>query len=146
MRFRSLVSLTSLAGALFVTLAAEQAQPPAKPDQATALFDGKSLSGWRGYKKPDAAGSRWTVQDGMLTLPANDGKDTRGARDIISADTFDLFDLSWEWRIARGRQQRSEVFRPRGPGQRHRPRVPDDRRRPAPRRQDRAASADGGVL
>ena len=102
MRFRSLVSLTSLAGALFVTLAAEEAQPPAKPDQATALFDGTSLSGWRGYKKPDAAGSRWTVQDGMLTLPANDGKDTRGARDIISADTFDLFDLSWEWRIAPG--------------------------------------------
>jgi hypothetical protein len=106
MRFRSIVSLTSIAGALFVTLAAEQAKPPAKPDQApgqvTALFDGKSLNGWRGYKKPDATGSRWTVQDGMLTLPPNDGKDTRGARDIISADTFDLFDLSWEWRISQG--------------------------------------------
>jgi len=38
----------------------------------------------------------------MLTLPANDGKDTRGARDIISTDTFDLFDLSWAWRIAPG--------------------------------------------
>ena len=106
MRFRSIVSLTSIAGALFVTLAAEQAKPPARPAEGpgtvTALFDGTSLNGWRGYKKPDATGSRWTVQDGMLTLPANDGKDTRGARDIISADTFDLFDLSWEWRIAPG--------------------------------------------
>ena len=105
MRFRSIVSLISIAGALFVTLAAEQAKPPASPAQAPApvpLFDGKSLNGWRGYKKPDATGSRWTVQDGMLTLPANDGKDTRGARDIISADTFDLFDLSWEWKIAEG--------------------------------------------
>src|SRR5687768_15366510 len=106
MRFRSIVSLTSIAGALFVTLAAEQANPPAKPAQApgpvSALFDGKSLNGWRGYKKPDATGSRWAVQDGMLTLPANDGKDTRGARDIISVDTFDLFDLTWEWRIAQG--------------------------------------------
>jgi hypothetical protein len=105
MRFRSLVSLTTIAGVLFVTLAADQAKPPAKPAEApsqAALFDGKSLNGWRGYKKPDATGSRWTVQDGMLTLPPTDGKDTRGARDIISVDTFDLFDLSWEWKIAEG--------------------------------------------
>jgi hypothetical protein len=105
MRFTTVASLTSLACALFVPLAAEQAKPPAKPaaaPPATALFDGKSLSGWRGYKKPDATGSRWSVQDGMLTLPADDGKDTRGARDIISVDTFDLFDLSWEWKIAPG--------------------------------------------
>ena len=38
----------------------------------------------------------------MLILPADDGKDTRGARDIISVDTFDLFDLTWEWKIAEG--------------------------------------------
>jgi hypothetical protein len=106
MRFRSLVCLTSFAGALFTTLAAEQGNPPTGPGQTAApviaLFDGKSLNGWRGYKKPDAAGSRWTVQDGMLTLPPNDGKDTRGARDIISVETFDLFELSWEWKIAEG--------------------------------------------
>ena len=106
MRFRFLVPLTSLIGALVVTVAAEQAKPAAPPAQAAgqtiALFDGKSLNGWRGYKKPDASGSRWTVQDRMLTLPADDGKDTRGARDIISVETFDLFDLSWEWKIAEG--------------------------------------------
>ena len=27
---------------------------------------------------------------------------TRGARDIISEDTYDLFDLTWEWKIAEG--------------------------------------------
>ena len=47
------------------------------------LFDGHSLAGWRGYKRPDATGSRWKVEDGFLTLPANDGKDTAGRRDII---------------------------------------------------------------
>jgi len=36
----------------------------------------------------------------MLTLPRNDGKDTRGARDIISTDTYDQFELEWEWKIA----------------------------------------------
>jgi hypothetical protein len=68
----------------------------------TLLFDGSSLKGWRGYKKPDATGSRWKVEDGWLTLPPDNGQDTRGARDIISTGTFDQFDLRWEWRIAQG--------------------------------------------
>ncbi len=38
----------------------------------------------------------------MLTLPPKDGRDTRGARDIITAETFDLFDLTWEWKVAQG--------------------------------------------
>ncbi len=67
-----------------------------------SLFDGTSLNGWRGYKKPDTTGTRWVVQDGMLTLPAKDGKDTRGSRDIISAETFDRFEMTWEWRISQG--------------------------------------------
>ena len=64
------------------------------------LFDGKTLNGWRGYKKPDATTSRWLVEDGMLTLPKNDGKDTHGARDLISTETFDHFELAWDWKIA----------------------------------------------
>jgi hypothetical protein len=50
----------------------------------TLLFDGKSLDGWRAYKRPDASTTRWKVENGTLTLPPSDGKDTRGARDIIS--------------------------------------------------------------
>ena len=106
MRFRFLVPLTSLIGALFVTVAAEQAKPapstPATDRPVMSLFDGKSLTGWRGYKKADASGSRWAVQDGLLTLSPNDGKDTRGERDIVTVETFDLFDLSWDWKIAEG--------------------------------------------
>ena len=106
MRFRFLVPLTSLIGALVVTVAAEQAKPaastPATGRPVMSLFDGKSLTGWRGYKKADAGGSRWAVQDGLLTLSPNDGKDTRGERDIITVETFDLFDLSWDWKIAEG--------------------------------------------
>jgi 3-keto-disaccharide hydrolase len=66
------------------------------------LFDGHSLDGWRGYKKPDATDSRWQVEDGTLTLTANNGKDTHGERDIISKDTFEQFELSFDWRIAEG--------------------------------------------
>jgi hypothetical protein len=64
------------------------------------LFDGKSLNGWRGYKKPDAASARWRVEDGWLTVGQNDGKDTRGALDLISVEHFDRFELRFEWRVA----------------------------------------------
>jgi 3-keto-disaccharide hydrolase len=74
------------------------------------LFDGKSLSGWRGYKQPDAASSRWQAADGSLTLGKNDGKDTRGARDIISTDTFDQFELSFEWKVAEGANSGVKYF------------------------------------
>lgn len=68
----------------------------------TLLFDGVSLSGWRGYKKPDATGTRWRVEDGLLTVPPNNGQDTRGALDLITTETFDRFELAFEWRIAEG--------------------------------------------
>src|SRR5687768_11528471 len=99
--------LASLTGAvLAVSLgstsdnAASFAQTPG--GGSISLFDGKSVKGWRGYKKPDTAGTRWSVQEGALTLTPDDGKDTRGARDIITTETFDLFDLTWEWKISPG--------------------------------------------
>jgi hypothetical protein len=76
----------------------------------TPLFDGKSLAGWRGYKKPDASETRWKVENGALTLPANDGKDTRGARDIITTGTYDSFELRWEWKAAPGANSGVKYF------------------------------------
>jgi hypothetical protein len=74
------------------------------------LFDGKSLAGWRGYKKENASETRWKVENGALTLPANDGKDTRGARDIITTATYDNFDLRWEWKAAPGANSGVKYF------------------------------------
>ena len=74
----------------------------AQGDGFKPLFDGKSLDGWRGYKKADASETRWKVENGIVTIPENDGKDTRGQRDIISAGTYDQFDLRWEWKVAQG--------------------------------------------
>jgi hypothetical protein len=83
---------------------------PAAAGSWTPLFDGKSLAGWRGYKKTDATETRWKVENGTLTLPANDGKDTRGARDIITTDTYDNFDLRWEWKAAPGANSGVKYF------------------------------------
>lgn len=68
----------------------------------TLLFDGKTLNGWRGYKKTDASGTRWKVEDGLLTVDPGLGKDTHGQMDIVTTGTYDRFELTWEWRIAEG--------------------------------------------
>jgi hypothetical protein len=68
----------------------------------TLLFDGTSTNGWRGYKKTDMSGTRWRVEDGLLTVNPANGQDTHGALDIITTGTYDRFELTWEWRIAEG--------------------------------------------
>jgi len=98
-------------GALAVLIAAVPAMQTSTDNQLTAdekkagwtlLFDGKSLDGWRGYKRPDASTTRWKIENGTLTLPPNDGKDTRGARDIVSTAAFDRFDLTFDFRVGPG--------------------------------------------
>jgi hypothetical protein len=64
-----------------------------KAEGWTLLFDGKTTSGWRGFKAqqmPDG----WSVVDGALVRTGKGG-------DIITADTFDSFDLKFDWRIAK---------------------------------------------
>ncbi|MCC7293994.1 MAG: DUF1080 domain-containing protein [Phycisphaerales bacterium] len=58
------------------------------------LFDGKSTAGWRGFKKPDMPAG-WTIEDGCLTRTGQGG-------DIVTADEFDNFELTLEWKIAKG--------------------------------------------
>jgi hypothetical protein len=67
-----------------------------------ALFDGKSLQGWRGYRQTDASQTRWAVQDGTLTLPARTPGAAPRSRDIITTETFDRFELTWEWKVSPG--------------------------------------------
>src|SRR5688572_28190252 len=74
----------------------------AAQDGWTNLFDGKSLAGWRGYKQPDATKTRWKADNGMLMVDPGDGKDTRGQRDLITTNTYDNFELSFEWKVEPG--------------------------------------------
>ena len=74
------------------------------------LFDGSSLGGWRGYRKPDPSGTRWRVTDGALCIPHDDGSDTLGQRDIVSGDEFDTFDLDFEWKVGPGSNSGLKYF------------------------------------
>ena len=60
------------------------------------LFDGKSLEGWRSFKKDSTPSKGWVVEDGWLHCLG------KGGGDIITEREFDDFDLQWEWKQAPG--------------------------------------------
>jgi hypothetical protein len=79
-----------------------QLTPQEKKEGWTLLFDGATLKGWRGYNKPDATGTRWRVESGMLTVDPGDGSDTKGQRDLITTEPYDTFTLTLDWKVASG--------------------------------------------
>jgi Domain of Unknown Function (DUF1080) len=85
-----------------VTLAA-QSSP-----RERALFDGKTTNGWRGFKKASFPDRAWIVEDGWLKHVAAKGEPSGG--DIITVDTFDNFDLQFEWKVALGANSGVKYF------------------------------------
>jgi|694.fasta_scaffold22541_6 glucose/arabinose dehydrogenase len=60
-----------------------------------SLFDGKTTKGWRNYNKKEISNG-WQVKDGALT------RVDKGAGDIITAEKYEEFELSLEYKISKG--------------------------------------------
>lgn len=58
----------------------------------TLLFDGKSTAGWRGFKTPEPDAG-WTAK-GELS------PDPKTSKDIMTKDSFENFDLTFDWKIS----------------------------------------------
>jgi len=73
------------------------------PNDWIVLFDGKTFNGWRAHNSsniPDA----WTIEDNAIKINAS-GRGEAGARnggDIIYEKKFKNFELSFEWKVAKG--------------------------------------------
>jgi len=93
MKARWIVFVMLVAG---VTLAAQSSS------QERSLFDGKTSKGWRGFKKTAFPDRGWAVENGWLKHLKTSGQDSQGGGDIITVDTFDNFDLQFEWKVAPG--------------------------------------------
>jgi len=65
--------------------------------KSVALFDGKSLAGWRTYQHKPA--DSWFVKDGLLSNKGNKDPQTKHA-DLISEKEYSNFELSFDWKIA----------------------------------------------
>ncbi len=64
------------------------------------LFDGKTLNGWKGFKK-DNVGDAWSVQDGTIHLDNSqkEGFQAKAGGDIITVDEYENFELALQWKI-----------------------------------------------
>ncbi|KXK40894.1 MAG: DUF1080 domain-containing protein [Saprospiraceae bacterium] len=66
------------------------------------LFDGKTLNGWRNYKK-QTIGKSWIVDKGAIHLNAQPNKDggwqAPDGGDIITDQEFENYDFKCEWKI-----------------------------------------------
>jgi len=97
---RPTLILTALTVALLGTTACQAADPPkplaAKPDADgfIPLLDGKTLAGWRQYKKNEAP-KGWSVEDGVLVR-------TGGGGGLMTIDQYGDFDLRLDWKISSG--------------------------------------------
>ena len=65
--------------------------PQERNDGWKLLFDGKTLTGWRVYKKEDAG--NWTVKDGQLVS---------GGGDLMTAEQYGDFIFSVDWKFVKG--------------------------------------------
>jgi len=76
---------------------------PKDGDGFYTIFDGKSFNGWRGYNK-DKMPTRWTIDDGAIKFNATGMGEAQGADggDIIFAYNFNNFELTFEWKVAKG--------------------------------------------
>jgi len=113
MRHSLLIRSLFILGAAALARGAEPAEA-SPPNTLTAaeqvagwklLFDGRTTAGWRGFNKPAFPDQGWIVGDGALKKVAG----VRGG-DIITAETFDDFELSWEWRIPPGANNGVKYF------------------------------------
>tara|TARA_B100000809_G_scaffold114676_1_gene113041 strand:- start:2615 stop:3331 length:717 start_codon:yes stop_codon:yes gene_type:complete len=57
------------------------------------LFNGKDMSQWRNFKKPDIS-DKWQVNNGEMQLTG------KGGGDILTKETYESFDLTLDWKIS----------------------------------------------
>ncbi len=109
-----LVALPLATGSLAAqTRAASLAQPnQLTPAERAAgwrlLFDGRTLTGWRGLGYDTVPTAHWKVENGTIRKIATgnvprvaDGRPLNGG-DLMTVDTFADFELSWDWKVTPG--------------------------------------------
>ena len=76
---------------------------PVDKDGYITLFDGKTLTNWRGYGM-DEAPTSWTVEDGCIKLKGSGTGEAQveGGGDLIFAHKFKNFTLELEYKVSKG--------------------------------------------
>lgn len=74
------------------------------------LWDGQTTSGWRGAKLNKFPDQGWEMKDGVLTVLASGGAESRNGGDIVTEDSFRNFELSVDFKISEGANSGIKYF------------------------------------
>lgn len=74
------------------------------------LWDGKTTRGWRGAKIKTFPPKGWSIKDGILTVEASAGYESRNGGDIITTKDYSDFELSVDFRLTPGANSGIKYF------------------------------------
>ncbi len=74
------------------------------------LWDGKTTAGWRGAKLDTFPKGGWEIADGVLSVKESGGAESADGGDIVTFDQYGDFELSVEFRIAKGANSGIKYF------------------------------------
>ncbi len=74
------------------------------------LFDGVSSNGWKGAFKDSFPAKGWYVKDGLIGVEEHRGAESRNGGDIVTLQQFSAFDVSFEFKIAKGANSGVKYF------------------------------------
>jgi len=87
------LALLVLPSTLLLASALGSQGAPANSSSWQTLFDGRTLSGWHGFKTPGKVPGGWMVEDGAIS-PNKPGDD------LVTDKTYANFELTLEWKIS----------------------------------------------
>jgi len=80
-------------------------EPSAEEGAWRSLFDGQTFAGWRVFGQAGPPTQGWSIEDGILKKRAGE----RGG-DLVTEETFEEFELSWEWKLPPGANSGVKYF------------------------------------
>lgn len=74
------------------------------------LWDGKTTNGWRGAKLNSFPDNGWNIENGILAVEANDGKESTNGGDIVTIKKYKNFELEIDFKFAEGANSGIKYF------------------------------------
>jgi hypothetical protein len=97
-------------GVFVVSTLANRLTPYEKKDGWRLLFDGKSSAGWVGAYKNSFPAKGWEIRGGDITVLSSEGREAANGGDVVTAEQFSAFDLSFEFKLTPGANSGVKYF------------------------------------
>lgn len=74
------------------------------------LWDGKTTKGWKGFRLEEFPKQGWEIKDGVLSVLASDGAESRNGGDIVTKKLYGDFELELDFMLTEGANSGIKYF------------------------------------